>query len=224
MDFRPDLPLPLPEPAKNNREVFLGDPVLLELANEAQIGPVTLGNHHRAGSIPIQSVNDAGAKRGPLGGQSIGMGEKSVDEGSVPMTGAGMDDNPASFVDDKEMFVFKKDIERHGARIESLSPGFLWQPDGHHFSRAQLVAGLEYLSVDPNPAFKDPFFDLASGSFRESTAHENIEPAARIRRINAQDKIWLRILNTVQGVAIQCCCLWWSVSRMMVKINRPAVV
>jgi hypothetical protein len=168
-------------------------------------------------------MNDARAKWRPLGRQSICAGQKPVDERGVSVTGAGMDDNPMSLVDDDQMFVFEEDIQRHRARIERFPLRFGWKPDGYAFSRTQLVADLEGLPRDLNPAFQDPFLDLAPGSIRESPTHEYIEPATRLRWFNVQDNIRLIPLTT-HGVRIQCCCLWWSESRIMVKINRPAVV
>lgn len=81
--------------------------VIGKLFGQGGMGDVSLGGHHKATGILIETVDDAGPLDSADARQGIAaMSEKSIDQSAVRVAGCGMHNQPRRFVDDDELVIF----------------------------------------------------------------------------------------------------------------------
>ena len=99
-----------------------GDILLLEfprlkLLDESVVSFVGLREKHDAGGFLVEAVDDSGAQLS-AGSRKLALSvvEQRVDKGIIAGAGSGMRNDARVFIDDDDVFVFEKDIERDFGR------------------------------------------------------------------------------------------------------------
>ncbi len=114
------------------------------------------------------------------------MAEQGIDERAAWMPVRGMDHHAGGLVDDDEMFILKRDIERDGfcARLGGLH-GRDFNPDG--IARFDPVIGLHYgRAIDGDLAVADQALKTGTAEFRKSGFEDPVETVAGIVRFNGE--------------------------------------
>lgn len=128
---------------------------------KAAVGIVMLGNHHHAGRVLVEPMDDAGPRDPANARETIAaMVEKGVDQGACPIASGRVHDEPSRLIKHHEVLIFEKDLERDvfglGVRL------FDWrrhQRDGLAFDH--LVGGVGHRLIgNGEGAFFDERFDL----------------------------------------------------------------
>ena len=103
---------------------FAGGPVG-ELPGQVLVGKFIFRHEDAAAGVLVQSVDDTGAERVTAFADGAAMVEDGVDEGAVPMTNGGMDDEAGGFVEAEEGGVLIQNIERDifGAGLDGRGLG-----------------------------------------------------------------------------------------------------
>ncbi len=75
------------------------------------MGRIILGNDQQAGSVLVQSVDDAGPQRAADAGEAAAaVGQQGVDQGSRFRAGGGVDDEALGLVDDDQVGILEDNI------------------------------------------------------------------------------------------------------------------
>lgn len=96
-------------------EVEFGRFAFGELLGEMEMCGVCFGDDEAARGVFVEAVNDTRTDVVfvvTAAELAAGVVEESVDERAVRVSIGGVDDELGGFVDDEEVFVFKKDVER----------------------------------------------------------------------------------------------------------------
>ena len=127
---------------------FLHRRTLRKLGGETLVGGVGFRDDEAAGSIFIKTMHDAGSLHSADAGKfSSAMMEQGIDKGAVGISGCGMDDHAVGFVENDEMFVFKKDIKRDVLRVGDVRNGFR-DDDGNFIAGRNAVARFGGFAVE----------------------------------------------------------------------------
>lgn len=92
-------------------EVDFGELAVAEGFGEAGVGEVVFGGDEAAAGFFVEAVDDAGSEFAADAAEVVAVEEEGVDEGAVGIACSGVDDEAGGFVDDDEVFIFKKDIK-----------------------------------------------------------------------------------------------------------------
>ncbi len=146
---------------------FLHRRALGKLGGEALVGGVGFRDDEAAGGIFIESVHDAGSLHSAYAGKfSSAMMEQGVDEGAIGISGSGMDDHAVRFVEDDEVFVFKKDIEWDVLRAGDVW-NCLWNDDRNFIARRDAVAGFGRFAVEQDELLANEILNSGAGKIRD---------------------------------------------------------
>ncbi len=127
-------------------ELFHGR-ALGKLGGEGLVGDVGFRDDEAAGGILVEAVDDAGALDAADAGElAFAVVEQGVDEGAVGVAGRGVDDDSMFLVEDEDVFVFEKDIQRDVLRGGDVRDG-LGEGEGNGVAGFHGVAGLRGLAV-----------------------------------------------------------------------------
>lgn len=168
-------------------------PMGRELLTEAGMRLICLGDHHEAGGLLVEPVNDTGAAHTANAGEAVAaMGDKGVDQGAGPVTGSRMHDQPGRLVDYNDLIVLKNHIKRNvfAARDRILRFG---NNDGDPFARFDPVVRLQYLhAVRGSLTLLHQGLVAASAEFGEFETQE---------AINAVTGVFISNRDSADGVA-----------------------
>jgi hypothetical protein len=98
--------------APDQRDVFLFDFVIVELAREFVVSRVVLGDDHEAGRAAVKSMHDARSEFPSHAAQVVEVVQQRIDDRSRCMTGARMHHHAGRFVHDGEIAILVHDVER----------------------------------------------------------------------------------------------------------------
>ena len=76
------------------------------------MGDVVFGDDHAAGGVFIEPMDDTWAHLSADAAEIVAVVEEGIDEGAVGIACGGVDDEAGRFVEDEDVFVLEKDIER----------------------------------------------------------------------------------------------------------------
>ncbi len=83
-----------------------------ELAGEGGVGGVGFCNEDAAACVLVEAVNDAGTQGMRAGGERRAMMQDGINQGSLPMSGGGVNNKAGRLVDAEQTVVFVNDVER----------------------------------------------------------------------------------------------------------------
>ena len=100
------------------RDVFPADVAGGDHGDQLVHGLPLASHHHQPAGVFIKTVHYARTRQK----NSLRViRQQSVEQGTAPVTGCGVHDQPCRFVDHQQIRVFKHDIQRHGFRLECLA-------------------------------------------------------------------------------------------------------
>ena len=108
----------------HQRQVALVHGPISQLPRQRCVGAVALGYGDEAGSVHIQSVDEAGAHRASDVADGRVESKHRVDEGRVGVSDTGMDGHTGRLVHYEEVFVFVGQVERYLLREHMSRNGF----------------------------------------------------------------------------------------------------
>lgn len=160
--------------ADRNRPVLATHASSLKLVCQIAMTLVVARDHHHAGGIPVESVDDPRSLHAtdgrPLGTPS----QQAMHQRAGPMSGARMDHQPRRFVDHQEVFVLEEDAELHWFREK---PG--WdhggQLPGEAVARPQPRAGTSRPLVQLDVAFLDQLLHPGAAEICEQSVEVLVE-------------------------------------------------
>lgn len=158
--------------------ITAGNRVDLKLLGETQMSLVILGRHHHPRGVLVETMDDAGPEFATDAGEIVTVMEESVDQGPLTVTRRRMNDQSGRLVDDDEMRVFVKNLQRQflGHHFRGAHGG---EGDADRFSPLQLLPDLGGLAVDENLLLLDQAFQLGARQFRQLLGEKEIKARCR---------------------------------------------
>jgi hypothetical protein len=173
--------LGVPGGSPDDGKIGFLDLTIGELRGEGGMGLVVLGDNDASAGLLIKTMNDAGAMFTGTTGEGSDMVKESVDEGSLLVARADMDDHPGRFVDNEEICVLVEDLERD--LLRSCTSGclrrFLLNEKKIPFLNFVVIAHRH--APEGDPARFDERLDLGSGEVWKMTDQDHVKTLARIR-------------------------------------------
>lgn len=107
-------------------EISFAGGAIGELLGEVLVGEFIFRHEDAAAGVLVQTVDDAGAEGVAALADGSAVVEDGVDEGAVPMTDGGMNDEASGFVEAEEVGVLIQNLERDvfGAGLDGRGFGF----------------------------------------------------------------------------------------------------
>ena len=151
---------------------------VFELAADAPMGFVGLGDHHDAGRVLIEPMNDAGTKRVVAAGQVLRIKRHGIRYGAALGAIGRVGDHVDRLVDCEQVIIFVHDIERDIFGLEIVGH---WRREGDvdHVAAFHLVAVFRWLTIDEHVAAFDQLLDNRARGFLKSRDEIFIEARAR---------------------------------------------
>jgi hypothetical protein len=172
------------EVAMDEGEVGLRDLTLGEHVAEFAVGAVVFGDEDEAAGLLVETMDDAGAEVATYVGEFVEVEEERVDEGALvalvyaigwARAGTGVDHHAGGFVDDGEVFVFVKDVERDvfGDGVKGCGLRGAFDFDG--LAAAEFLFGLGRVAVDADLTGFDEELDAGSADVGEGVGEILVE-------------------------------------------------
>ena len=176
-----------PRHAPDDRLVDPLDRVDAELAGEADMGPVVLGDHHHATDLAVEPVHDPRPQHPADPGQAAAaMGEQRIDQRAVGMAGRGMHDDPGRLDDHDQVLVLEQHLElaRLGDGVGGARRGDV---EHDRVARFDPVARLVYHPpAQRQAALAHQRLQARARHLRQPQGEEPVEPQALVRRLGDQ--------------------------------------
>ncbi len=99
--------------APHERDVFLLDLAILELPRQFLVRGIVLRDDHHAGRAAIEPVDDSRPQHAADAAEVGDVMQQRIDERAGGVTRAGMHDHARRLVDDDDVGILVKDLERH---------------------------------------------------------------------------------------------------------------
>lgn len=165
--------------AVDGGEVDFTKAALGEGFGQAAVGDVIFGDDHAAGGVFIEAVDDARAHLSADAAEVVAVMEKGIDEGAVGISCGGVDDEAGGFVEDEDVFVLKKDIERDVLSDDGDGDD-LRDDEGDLVSSFQGSAGLGRASVQGHMSVFDQVLEAGAGEIWKTGGEVLIESGAGV--------------------------------------------
>ena len=154
---------------------------ILELPAEFAVRGVRLGGDKQAGGFQVEPMNNAGSLGSAAGGKLPGaVVEQGRGEGTGGPTRAGMDGQAGRFVENDDIGVFVKDVERDGFRLH-MARGGSGNADGDGGAGGKEITCLHGFAGGFDAAVLHPLLDFAPG-FPTEAGEDEIGAFDRIGR------------------------------------------
>ena len=160
--------------APDQREIFLLDLALGELARQLFVRLVVLGDDHQPRRALVQPVHDAGPLLAADAAEIVHVVEQRVDERAAGMSRRRMHHHPRRLVDDDEIVILIEDGERQRFGLRRRVD-WLWDVDGDVLSRLDRLVRFRRAVRDEHAALFDQPLDLRARQ-REDRDEKSIEP------------------------------------------------
>ena len=153
-----------------------------KLRRQGLVRAVVLRHHHDAGGVLVEAMDDAGAALAADAGKAVAaMGDQRVDQGAGPISGRGMNDEVAGFVDDDDVVVLVNHAQRDG-----LGGGFCRlrrrHVDGDRGAGIDPVIGIaDRVALEGDGAGLDQRFEPRPGQFGDMAGEHTVKPFAGFR-------------------------------------------
>lgn len=172
--------------AADQGEVFLLDRAPGELLRELIVRLIVAGDQDHAARVAVEAMNDARAT------QSAGAAERwpemklqRAGKRPRPVAASRMDDHAGRFVDNDDVFVFKKDFEGDVLGTRGLA-GQLGQRDDNALARLEAIGRLAASAVDRNAAGRDDATQMHPAVIGKMTGKEGVKPVTGFGRLDRQ--------------------------------------
>lgn len=138
-----------------------------KLGDESLVGWISFRDNKAAGGIFIEAMDDTGAfDTADARELAVAVVEKGVDESAIVVAGGWMDDHTVGFMEDDDVLVLKKDVERDILRGGDVRDG-LWNDYGYSISGFHAVPWLGGLVVDEDVLLANERLDAGAGKIRD---------------------------------------------------------
>jgi hypothetical protein len=155
-------------------DIHLADLVAAELAGQAAVGGIVLGNHHNAGGVPVQPVYDPGAPHPADSGKIPAMVQQRVHQGAVGVAGRRVDHQARGLVDDQQVGVLVQHGQRQGLGA-GLGIGKRRLAYLHPFAGPDPVSGPLAAAVHKYMFFIDKLLQIGSGEGTDGATQKDIQ-------------------------------------------------
>ena len=178
-----------------------------ELFGESEVYAVCLGHDHAAAGFFVEAMDNTGAGHAANPAEaSFAMMQQRVNQRVFLVAGGGMDDESWRFVEDEQIVILEKNVQRNVFRLSGCGPGF-GPDDFYDFSEPGVVCGFDPLPVDRNVAPLYEALDGATGDDGEMLAQVIIESFGRERLFDNDCLFTLaqsrdRLSNVAQDISI----------------------
>jgi len=137
-----------------HRKVKLLNFSACKLAAQTRMSPVVLCDHETAAGFPVQSVHNPGTDPASDTAQVFDMMQQGIDKGTFMNACTRMDHHAGGFIDNQEMFIFEKNLERNvfGLYLNRLGCGFA---EYYRISVSHAIPRATSFSVDQDVARLD---------------------------------------------------------------------
>lgn len=129
----------------------------LELFGEAQMALVIFGRHHYSRGVLVEAMNDAGSEFAADAGEIVTVMEEGIDQGPLAVSRRRMDHQSGWFVDDDQVRVFVKNLQRYFLRYDFRRADGR-EGDTDRFPPLQLFSDFGGVVVDENLLLLDQAF------------------------------------------------------------------
>jgi len=166
--------------APNDCQIGFLDLAVGKLLREGRMSLVVLGNHNAAAGFLVQTVDDAGSVLFRSGGKRAPIMQQGIDEGSLFVARADVNDHSGWFVDDQEIGVLMEDFKWN---IFRTGPGgrFRWFFFNHEEIPAlHFVAAANGFSLEGDAPCLDEGLDLGTREVGKMANQHHVEPLAAI--------------------------------------------
>jgi len=143
------------------------------------VSEIAFGDDDRAASVLVQPMNDTGPQRITALRERLAAAEKRVDERPGKIPRSGMDSHAGGLVDDDEVIVFVKHVERDGFGFRFERSARL-RLHSDAFAAFEFLARFGGLAVDENKAGIDEFLDAGAGKFGGVCGDKTVEARAGV--------------------------------------------
>src|SRR5262245_47988177 len=124
---------------------------MFELSRKGTMGFVCLGDHHHAGGILVQPMDQPrpffSSNRRHRAAGRMKMMEQGIDQRSDPMTWRRMDYEAGRLIQEQQQVVLIEDLKWNRLAFEFQRLRF-WNVKGDRVSRFDLLTGLDDLTID----------------------------------------------------------------------------
>ncbi len=164
--------------APYQRDVFLLDLTVVELARQALVSGIVFGDDHQTRRPAIQPVDDARPAFAADAAQVVHVVQERVDERPAGMTGRRVHDHPRRLVHDDQVSILVNDGQRQrfGAR---LGIDGVWNVHRDGLAGLHGQVGLCFAPVDAHVSVLDEPLDVRARLPREHRNEKYVQAGAR---------------------------------------------
>ena len=162
--------------AARERQVLAAHAARLQLADEAGLRRERPGHDQESAGLLVQPMDDAGARHAGEGGRVV---QQRVQQRSVPVAAARMDDEARRLVDDDQRLVLVHDRQRDRLRRVRTVARVRRRQHDHRFAAAGLARRIGRDAVDVHAAGVDPGAQPGPREFGQRLRQRRVEAQAR---------------------------------------------
>ncbi len=165
----------------DHRQVALVGCAPTEGEGQGAVRGVVLGGDQHPRGVLVEPVHDPGALHAAHAREVPAVRQQRVYQGAVGVARRGVDDEPRRLVDDDQVLVLEKHVQRHLLR-EQLRRNDWRREDFDHVAWLEELGGLAGRAVAPHASLGDPAGDLGARPAVSRPGKEAVQPQPCVLR------------------------------------------